>query len=73
MTDKVSKLTLVIQEVPQKDADPVVGLFGTLLLKPEDPKKKTGEQINFISRLNEVPAFEKHINRIISEALKLKK
>jgi hypothetical protein len=73
MTDNVNKLTLVIQDMKTKEKETVTALFGTIVLTPENPKEKMGEQINFVSRLGAVPAFEKHINRIIKEALALHK
>ena len=73
MTDTVNKLTLVIQEVKTADKKSVDVIFGTVLLKPEDKKSKTGETINVHTLLGQVPAFEKHINRIIKEALTLHK
>lgn len=73
MINGINKLTIVVQEVKTKDNENVDVVFGTVLLTPEDKKSKTGETINFHILLGENKAFENHINRIIKQALKLKK
>lgn len=72
MTDTVNKITLVIQEVTTKDKQLVDVVFGTILLNPKDKKSKKGEMINFHTLLKQTPSFEKHIVKMIKEALELK-
>lgn len=71
MTNKdIYRLSLHIQEAKTADGTEIDAVSGTLFFKPEGKSKK-GRTVNFTTLLSENPAFEKHINRIIKEAVAL--
>ena len=68
---KIGNLMMTVQGIPGKDGDIVKGVFCTLYVK-KDEEGAEEEKIDFVFSLTSVPEFNRHVQSLIKQAIKLK-
>lgn len=68
---KIGNLMMTVQGIPGKDGVITKGVFCTLYIK-KDEEGAEEEKIDFVFSLTSVPEFNRHVQSLIKQAIKLK-